>query len=219
MLAVTIDANVATTGSLGVVQIGENISISPSGVISVSTLTGPTGAASTVSGPTGPQGDTGPTGAASIAVSADQGSFYNTTTQTNPVASGVNLVTYNSIAVNVGITLVLGTQLTVSKTANYNLQFSVQLQKTTGPSTSVNIWIRRNNTDYPDTNTVLALTGSNTILLAGWSYILSLTAGDFVEIAWESPDTTVTLTATPGTVGPPVRPVAPSVRCTMVQLL
>jgi hypothetical protein len=151
----------------------------------------------------------------------DQGYFYNTTTQTNPVASDVNLVAYDSIAVNVGITVVggvPGTALQVSKTANYNLQFSVQLQKTTGPATSVNIWIRRNNALYPDTNTVLALTGSNTILLAGWSYILALTAGDNIQIAWDSPDTTVTLTATPATVGPPARPLAPSARCTMVQL-
>ncbi len=148
----------------------------------------------------------------------DQGYFYDTTTQTNPVASGVNLIAYNSTAVNVGITVVAGTQLTVSKTANYNLQFSTQLQKTSGPATSVNIWVRRNGALYPDTNTTLALTGSNTVLLAGWSYILALNTGDYVELAWESPDTTVTLTAVPATVGPPARPAAPSVRCTMVQL-
>jgi hypothetical protein len=148
----------------------------------------------------------------------DQGYFYNTTTQTNPVASGVNLIAYNSTAVNVGITLVAGTQLTVSKTANYNLQFSAQLQKTTGPATSVNIWVRRNGALYPDTNTTLALTGSNTVLLAGWSYILALNAGDYIELAWESPDTTVTLTAVPATAVPPARPASPSARCTMVQL-
>jgi hypothetical protein len=148
----------------------------------------------------------------------DQGYFYNTTAQTNPIASGVNLVAYDSTAVNVGITVVAGTQLTVSKTANYNLQFTVQLQKTTGPKTDVNVWVRRNGALYPDTNTTLALTGSNTVLLAGWSYILALNAGDYVELAWESPDTTVTLTAVPATVGPPARPLTPSARCTMVQL-
>jgi hypothetical protein len=148
----------------------------------------------------------------------DQGYFYNTTTQTNPVGSAVNLIAYDSIAVNVGITLVAGTQLTVSRTANYNLQFTAQLQKTTGPKTDVNIWVRRNGALYPDTNTTLALTGTNTVLLAGWSYILALNAGDNVELAWESPDTTVSLTAVPATVGPPARPLTPSARCTMVQL-
>lgn len=148
----------------------------------------------------------------------DQGYFYNTTTQTNPVGSGLNLIAYDSTAVNVGITVVAGTQLTVSRTANYNLQFTVQLQKTTGPKTDVNIWVRRNGALYPDTNTTLALTGSNTVLLAGWSYILALNAGDYVELAWESPDTTVTLTAVPATAGPPARPASPSARCTMVQL-
>jgi hypothetical protein len=147
----------------------------------------------------------------------DQGYFYNTTTQTNPVASAINRVAYNAIAVNVGITLVNTTELHVSRTANYNLQFSVQLQKTTGPSTTVNIWILKNGVAYPDTNTTIALTGSNTVLLAGWSYLLALLSTDYVEIAWESPDTTVTLTAVPAQVGP-TRPVTPSARCTMVQL-
>ena len=69
-ITVTLDSNVATTGSLGVVQVGTNIDVSPSGVISVALLTGPTGpsitgptgVASTVTGPTGPTGETGPTG-------------------------------------------------------------------------------------------------------------------------------------------------------------
>lgn len=148
----------------------------------------------------------------------DQGYFYDTNTQTNPVGGGLNLIAYNATAVNVGITLVAGTQLTVSKTANYNLQFSAQLQKTTGPKTDVDIWVRRNGALYTDSNTTLALTGTNTVLLAGWSYILALNAGDYVELAWTSPDTTVSLTAVPATVGPPARPLTPSVRCTMVQL-
>lgn len=148
----------------------------------------------------------------------DQGYFYDTTTQTNPVASVVNLTSFDSLAVNVGITLVAGTQLTVSKTANYNLQFSVQLDKTSGPQASVDIWLRKNGiADYPDTNTSLVLIGSNAVLLAGWSYLLALNAGDYVEIAWQSPDTTVRLLAKPTQVGP-TRPVTPSARCTIVQL-
>lgn len=146
----------------------------------------------------------------------DQGYFYNTTSQPNPVASSVNLMSFNATAVNVGITLVAGTQLHVGRTANYNLQFSAQMQKTSGPGTTLDIWIRKNGIDYPDTNTSLALINTNAILLASWGYFLALNASDYIELAWQSPDSTVSLNATPAQVGP-VRPVTPSVRCTIIQ--
>ena len=53
VLPVTLDAEIATTSSLGVVQIGNNISVTPEGVISV---------ADPIPGPPGPQGETGPQG-------------------------------------------------------------------------------------------------------------------------------------------------------------
>ncbi len=95
VLPVILDANVATTSSLGVVQIGANITVSPSGVISVNSLvgptgnTGPTGADSTVTGPTGPTGDTGdigPTGAAST-VTGPTGATGADSTVTGPTGA------------------------------------------------------------------------------------------------------------------------------------
>ena len=59
-LPVTLDIDIATTSTLGIVQIGDNISITPEGVISVASPgSGPTGPA----GPQGPSGVTGATGA------------------------------------------------------------------------------------------------------------------------------------------------------------
>lgn len=148
----------------------------------------------------------------------DQAYFYDTTIQTNPVASGINLVTFNSAAVgNIGISLVAGTRLTVSKTANYNLQFTVQLDKTDAGTDEVDIWILRNGVPYPDTNTRLSLVFNNAVLLAGWSYLLALSAGDFIEVAWESLDTNMRLFALGAQVAP-IRPATPSARVTLVQL-
>lgn len=177
----------ASTSSHGVVKIGAGLSVS-NGIISVSS-----------------------TGI------LDQAYFYDTSIQTNPVANAINLVSFNSTAVSSGISIIAGTQITVSKTANYNLQFSVQLDKTDAGSDDVDIWILKNGLAYPDTNTALTLVGNNTVLLAGWSYMLSLNSGDYVELAWQSTDISLRLFAKPAQVAP-IRPVTPSARVTIVQL-
>ena len=75
-LSMTLDVTIASKTDLGVVIIGDNIDVTPEGVISVAAPgdgptgpTGPTGADSTIAGPTGPTGadstiagPTGPTG-------------------------------------------------------------------------------------------------------------------------------------------------------------
>jgi hypothetical protein len=54
-------------------------------------------------------------------------------------------------------------------------------------------------------------------LVASWNFTLALTAGDTVQIAWQSTDTALRFLSVPAQVGP-VRPVTPSVRCTIIQL-
>jgi hypothetical protein len=46
---------------------------------------------------------------------------------------------------------------------------------------------------------------------------VALTAGDTVQIAWQSTDTALRFLSVPAQVGP-VRPATPSVRCTIIQL-
>jgi hypothetical protein len=147
----------------------------------------------------------------------DQAYFYSTAIQTNPVASQVNLMTFDSSGVNVGITLVAGTQITVSKTANYNFQFSAQIDKTDIGVDQLDIWILRNTLDYPDTNTTLTLATANEPLLAAWNYTLALAAGDFVEIAWQSLDINMRILSNVAQIGPS-RPATPSIRATIIQM-
>jgi hypothetical protein len=147
----------------------------------------------------------------------NQAYFFSTVTQTNPVANAVNIVTFNNAAINVGITLVAGSQITVSRTANYNFQFVIQGDKTDAGTDLADIWIRRNGVDYPDTNSQISITGGAGVLVASWNFTLALTAGDTVQIAWQSSDTALRFLSVPAQVGP-VRPVTSSVRCTIIQL-
>jgi hypothetical protein len=147
----------------------------------------------------------------------NQAYFYSTVTQTNPVANAVNIVTFNNSAINVGITLVGGTQITVSRTANYVFAFTIQVDKTDGGSDLLDIWLVRNGVNYPDTNSQSVVTGTVGVLSVSPNYTVALNAGDTIQIAWQSTDTAMRFLTVPAQVGP-VRPVTPSVRCTIIQL-
>lgn len=147
----------------------------------------------------------------------NQAYFYSTVTQTNPVANAVNIVTFNNAAVNVGITLVAGSQITVSRTANYVFAFTIQADKTDAGDDLFDVWLVRNGVNYPDTNSQSVVIGAVGVNSVSPNYTLSLAAGDNIQIAWSSADTALRFLTVPVQVTP-VRPVTPSVRCTIIQL-
>ena len=127
------------------------------------------------------------------------GSFYDTTTQTNPVANQVNLMSFNSVYGN-------GTQYAVKKdttrifitqTGVYNIQFSAQLDKTGGSASDVFIWIRVNGQNVPYSASKVVIDGPNSEIIAAWNWVLVLGEGEYIELAWQSPDTDVVLLAAP----------------------
>lgn len=119
-------------------------------------------------------------------------SYFDTTTQTNPVASAVNIFTYNSLITEFGITRGIPTsRLYVSDTGVYNFQFSAQLDKSGGGASAVYIWPRINGTNVENSATKMVIDGPNNEVVAAWNFVLVLNAGDYFELAWESPDTNV----------------------------
>lgn len=126
------------------------------------------------------------------------GSFYDTTTQTNPVPNAVNLMRLNSVY-DSGQTLFSVSKDTnriyVAETAVYNIQFSAQLDKTGGGADSVFIWLRLNGVNVANSASKVVIDGPNAELVAAWNWIIGLSAGDYIEIAWQSADANVVLLA------------------------
>ena len=120
------------------------------------------------------------------------GSYYDTTTQTNPVANTVNLFTYNSVSSQFQIGLGSPTsKVYVIDTGLYNFQFSVQLDKTGGGASKVYIWPRVNGVNVPDSATRIVINGPNSEVVPAWNFFLVMQAGDYFELAWQSSDTAV----------------------------
>ena len=121
-------------------------------------------------------------------------SYFDTTTQPNPVANAVNLFTYNSVVTQQAVTRGVPTsKIFVAQTGIYNFQFSAQLDKTGGSASAVYIWPRVNGVNLPDSATKIVIDGPNNEIVAAWNFVLVMQANDYFELAWQSSDTNVVI--------------------------
>lgn len=186
----------ATASDWGIVRVGTGIDVTD-GTISISTIPPP---------------------------SLNYGFFYDTTTQPNPVANAVNLVSWDTIPTFNQVILNPPTKLTVLNSGTYTKVFTVSLQKVDpGASTITSIWLRysptaagpsvdviesRQDTETPNQVALLFVTGR---------YTLDMVANSYLEMCWSSPDTSVVLAAAPATVGP-TRPAIPSAKIALTRI-
>ena len=125
-------------------------------------------------------------------------SYFDTTTQTNPVADAVNLFTYNSVETEFQITRGTPTsKIIVANTGIYNFQFSAQLDKTGGSATDVYIWSRINGVNVPNSCIKVVIDGPNSEIVPAWNFVLVMQGGDYFEMAWQAADTNVVIAAEP----------------------
>jgi len=149
----------------------------------------------------------------------DYGSFYDITDQ-QTLGNVEELMEYGNTDLSNGVSIVnngLGnpTQITVSNTGVYNIQFSAQLAKGVGPVGDVYFYLKKNGNPVPETNTQVTLANNNVFLVVAWNYFLQLNAGEYAEIAWYSTSATITLKRITSPLG---LPDIPSVILTVSQL-
>ena len=209
---------------------GSNGATGSQGATGTTGLTGPQGlqglaGANGVNGSNGSNGSNGATGATGSqgaqgipgSMTSYYGSFYNTATLTNPVANAVNALSFDQTAEAVGTSIASGSRITVANAGVYNIQFSAQVEKTDSGSDSVDIWLAKNQVNVPWSNTRMWLVGNAAKQAAAWNFVLTLAAGDFVQIYWSSADTDVRMYAESASTTPS-RPEIPSVIATITQV-
>ena len=137
------------------------------------------------------------------------GSFYDTTSQTNPTAGTARPMIFGSndiVGFGVSVTndtAVQKTQIVVSERGYYNVQFSAQIRNGSG-STNIDIWFRRNGTDIPNSNTSVTVS-SNHELVVAWNYFTLLDTTDIFQIMWAQ-DNAAQLSAAPAAAPHPSTP-------------
>jgi hypothetical protein len=187
---VSISASYALTASYasngGVTQLlaGPNITLSPTnglGQVTVSSTAG---------------------GGGFNTATGSYGSFYDTTTQTNPVANVPRSMSFDSTDITNGVSISgsispFNTYIKTENAGIYNIQFSAQVDKTDGGTDDVVIWLRKNGIDLTDTATTLTLPTNNSKVVAAWNWFVTSAAGDYYQIIWLSADTDLRLLAEP----------------------
>ena len=184
-LSVTANANIGNIGTAGVVTATGNIdggNINTAGVVS---------ATGNISG-----GNLVLT-TGNIIYTPRYGSFYSNATQTNPVANTAMPMTFNNINGANGVSVTSSSRLTVAKAGVYNIQFSAQFTKTDAGTDYMEVWLSKNGTSVPWTNTRLKLAGSNVYEVASWNFVETLGATEYVQIMWGSADLNAQIVAIP----------------------
>ena len=145
------------------------------------------------------------------------GSFYHTETVLINSATTAFSVPLNSTAETSGVSVVSNSRITVANAGLYNIQFSLQLDKTDGGSDLVNVWFAKNNSNIAWSNTQFTINSSNGKYVAALNYFVTLAANDYVEIKVQSPDTNMRILAS-STQSNPARPAVPSSIVTINQI-
>lgn len=124
------------------------------------------------------------------------GSFYSASTQTIANSSSAypmilgNTDYSNSVSNN-------ASSIVFSNTGIYNIQWSGQFRNTSNGDKDVYVWIRKNGSDYPGSTGFVAVpsahAGVDGHTIAGWNYVISLNAGDYIQFYWGAESTAVSL--------------------------
>ena len=148
------------------------------------------------------------------------GSFWDTTDQAAAAANTAYAVTLNSAdPLNNGTTVVSGSRVTFAHAGIYSLTFSIQFMNTDNQIHDANVWMRKNGTNIPDSDTKLSIQnrhgGVNGYGLMTVNFVFSLAAGDYIEMVWAATNTSISIQSEPaGTT--PVTPSVPGVIFTAV---
>jgi hypothetical protein len=152
-------------------------------------------------------------------LSFPHGAFFDTTAQTAVSTTTAYVVTLNSTSFSSGVSVVGGSKMTVDQEGIYNLQFSVQLNNSSNAPHDMDIWVRQNGVDIPNSNSRFGLparkgAGNPFHTLYSLNFFADMKEGDYLELAWRTDSVDASIVAyAAGT--SPTRPAIPSVITTL----
>jgi len=112
-------------------------------------------------------------------------SYYSLINQPISIAGTIYTMSAETQSFASGITISNGGRYTFTYGGIYNIQFSAQLEKNSGTKSRVFIWLFKNGSNLPNSNTEVTLDGANgDRSVASWNFLESFNAGEYFEIRW-----------------------------------
>jgi hypothetical protein len=143
------------------------------------------------------------------------GSFYDTTTQNVVGVNTYQPFTINTTDISNQVSIANSSHIVIANSGIYNIQFSLQIDKSQGSLAHVYIWLKKNGVDVPNSAGEIAVQGTAAEAIAAWNYVVSASANDYYELMWSSTDIHVEIKARNAS---GVVPAIPSIILTVVSV-
>ena len=117
-----------------------------------------------------------------------------------------------------GVIVLEGCKFKVLSGGTFNFQFSAVFEKTQGGNIEfVSIWLAKNGSNIPWTNTDVSMANNNEYVIAAWNFVEEMNEGDYLELKWRT-STLDMVCSFIGEQSNPTRPATPSVIVTLTQI-
>ena len=129
------------------------------------------------------------------------GAFQDTTTQTAVSINTAYGVKLGVTDLSNGVTISNNSRIKIANAGIYNIQFSLQLEKTGSGNMIADIWLRKNGVNLDGTTGKVVLTGSANAspIVAAWNYVVAVSSNDSLELMWSTSNDNVVIKASPAT--------------------
>jgi hypothetical protein len=147
------------------------------------------------------------------------GSFSSSVSQTAALINTAYPITLNHSDIEAGVVrdTVNTSRLKVLRAGLYNVQFSLQVTKSSSSQGFIYIWPKINGQPVANTATKVAIDGNGTCIVPAWNFLFSLNKDDYVELFWSVTDTSISLLAAPANANPLLWPATPSAIVSVTQ--
>jgi hypothetical protein len=121
------------------------------------------------------------------------GAYYNLNNQTAAVINTGYATVYPTTIAAKGVTQQVSGQLKVDRPGVYNIEATINANKTTAGTANLFLWFAKNGTNQTGSAIVVPLTGGGIPVTVLREYLLPLNAGDYVSLMWSASSTDVIL--------------------------
>ena len=133
-------------------------------------------------------------GGSSSGVSA-LGTFFDTTTQFASFENNPYEIKFNTTDISEFVQIANVCEIKPMVEGNYSIVFSAQLENfDTENNGVVNMWLRKNGSDVPNTTNTITLEKGKS-MLASWNYLVKIPANNNLEIMWCTDNINIKLVA------------------------
>lgn len=136
------------------------------------------------------------------------GEFTKTDTQSPASANTAYALTFTNTEIANGVSIGGTTsQIIIAQAGLYNIACSVQITSSSSSQKAIWAWLRKNGTtDFPNSARVASITLNNGYVVVTLNEVVSLLAGDFIEVMYAADSTNVSIATVAATAFAPAAP-------------